>query len=183
MILFAEHRQLGRRLLRRSCELAIIWLVLTGARPEALLPGLVVVLSAAAATLLLPPGGSWRWRPLALARFFPYFLGRSLVAGFDVARRAFSPDPALQPGLVELAWGLPPGPARVFLANVISLLPGTLSVGISPESLQIHILDHNPGLEGELRRLETMVDRLFQAEDSQEAAAPATAGGMEGEPL
>jgi multicomponent Na+:H+ antiporter subunit E len=178
MILFADHQQLGRRLLRRSLELAAIWLVLTGARPEALLPGLVVVLSAAVATLLLPPGGSWRWRPLALARFFPYFLGRSLVAGFDVARRAFSPDPALQPGLVEFAWGLPPGPARVFLANVISLLPGTLSVGISPENLQIHTLNHNPGLTLELRRLETMVDRLFK----QEAAAPAAAGGMEGEP-
>ncbi|ADH87027.1 Na+/H+ antiporter subunit E [Desulfurivibrio alkaliphilus] len=164
MILFADHRHFARRLLRRSLELAIIWLVLTGAAPDGLLPGLIVVISAAVASLLLPPGYSWVWRPLGLLRFLPFFMIRSLLAGFDVARRAFSPDPRLAPTLVTFRWRLAEGPARVFFANAVSLLPGTLSVGFDRESLEIHSLDRSPGLEQELRRLETRIDELFKQE-------------------
>lgn len=162
MILFGDHHRFGQRLLRRSLELAGIWLILTGAATSALLPGLLVVLPAALASLLLPPVPAWSWLPLGLCRFLPFFLFRSLLAGIDVARRAFSPHPRLNPGLITYAWRLPPGPARIFLANTVSLLPGTLSVGLEADQLIVHTLDDNPKLEQELSQLETMVGQLFK---------------------
>lgn len=164
MILFADHQNFARRLLRRSLELAVIWLILTGAEPAGLLPGVVVVIPAAAASLLLPPARSWTWRPMGLLRFFPFFLGRSLLAGIDVARRAFSIDTRLEPTLVNFHWRLAAGPARVFFANTVSLLPGTLSVGFDRDKLLIHSLDRNADQEEKLRRLEALVDDLFKQE-------------------
>ncbi|MDF1615429.1 Na+/H+ antiporter subunit E [Desulfurivibrio dismutans] len=175
MILFADHRHYARRLLRRSLELAVVWLVLTGAAPDGLLPGLVVVISAAVASLLLPPGRSWVWRPLGLLRFLPFFLLRSLLAGTDVARRAFSRNPRLAPTLVTFRWRLSEGPARVFFANTVSLLPGTLSVGFDREKLEIHSLDDDAGLEQDLRRLETRIDELFRQESEPAAERPGSA--------
>lgn len=162
MILFGDHQITWRQVLRRSLELAIIWLILTGAHADAWLPGLIVVVPAAFASLLLPPGQTWNWRLLGLYRFLPFFLRRSLLAGIDVARRALSPTPGLEPGLHHYHWRLATGPARIFFANTVSLLPGTLSVGIGEDKLLIHTLNADQDLDRELTHLETMVTELFQ---------------------
>ncbi|MFU8818906.1 MAG: Na+/H+ antiporter subunit E [Desulfurivibrio sp.] len=162
MILFGEHHITWRRLLRRSLELTAIWLILTGGRSDAWLPGLVVVIAAALASLLLPVTHTWSWRPGGLCRFLPFFLHRSLLAGLDVARRALAPDPALRPGLHRYRWQLPPGPARIFFANTVSLLPGTLSVGLDRETLLIHTINADRELGEDLADLERMVGLLFK---------------------
>ncbi len=164
MILFGEHHVTWRRLLRRILELAAIWLILTGGRADSLLPGIVVVIPAAVASLLLPVSHAWSWRLGGLCRFLPFFLWRSLLAGLDVARRALAPDLALHPGLYRYRWRLPPGPARIFFANTVSLLPGTLSVGLDRENLLLHTLDTRRDLDDELVSLEEMVNQLFQQE-------------------
>jgi len=165
MILFGEHHITWRRLGRRSLELAAIWLILTGGHADAWLPGLAVVVSAALASLLLPVSRAWRWRLGGLCRFLPFFLLRSLLAGLDVARRALAPDPALRPGLHRYHWQLPEGPARIFFLNTVSLLPGTLSVGLDREGLLIHTINADRDLDGELAKLEKMVMLLFHHED------------------
>lgn len=175
MILFGDHPVTWRRLLKRCLELAAIWLVLTGGHSAAWLPGLAVVIPAAFASLLLPPGPAWNWHLAGICRFLPFFLRRSLLAGYDVARRALAPDPGLKPGLHRHPWRLPPGPARVFLANTISLLPGTLSVEFSDDYLLIHTLDRETDLKGELEKLEGMVGRLFRlAPEPPNAYSPLT---------
>lgn len=167
MILFGEHHVTWRLLLRRSLELAAIWLILTGGRADGWLPGVVVVIPAAVASLLLPATHAWSWRLAGLCRFLPFFLRRSLLAGLDVARRALAPDPKLRPGLHRYYWRLPPGPARLFFANTVSLLPGTLSIGLDREKLLIHTLDGNRELDKELSILEEMVNRLFRQESRE----------------
>lgn len=151
-----------RRLAGRMVLLAPVWLVLTGGAADGWLPGLAVLVLAAAVSLLPPAAPAWRWRPLGLCRFIPFFLWHSLRAGLDVARRALHPDLPLAPGLVSHRWRLPPGPARVFFANTVSLLSGTLSVGFGAERLTIHVLDTGRPWQAELVRLERLVDDLFR---------------------
>ncbi|MDZ7640740.1 MAG: Na+/H+ antiporter subunit E [Desulfurivibrio sp.] len=162
MILSGDHQITWRQVLRRSLELALIWLILTGGHADAWLPGLVVVVPAAFASLLLPPGQSWNWRLAGLYRFLPFFLRRSLAAGISVARRALAPNPGLRPGLHRYHWRLAAGPARVFFANTVSLLPGTLSIELDDDTLLLHTLNIDRDLDRELQHLETMVADLFQ---------------------
>ena len=152
------------RFFRRVLELTGIWLILTGAAPSAYLPGLMVIIPAAFASLLVPPTQGWSWRLSGLCRFVPYFLIHSLLAGFEVAWQALRLRPRLRPALLTRPWRVPPGPARVFLANTISLLPGTLSVGFSQDELTIHALNQKPGLDDDLERLEGLVRQLFKLE-------------------
>jgi multicomponent Na+:H+ antiporter subunit E len=59
----------------------------------------------------------------------------------DVALRAVRRNPNLRPGLVEHRLGLPPGLARVVLADLVNLMPGTLTVDLDEDRLTIHVLD------------------------------------------
>ncbi len=104
--------------------------------------------------------------------FFAFFLGHSLLGGIDVSRRAFSSISTLNLALIEYRWGLPPGPARIFFANTISLLSGTLSVDFGSTRLLIHTLDTQPRLAEELRQLETMINNIFKQAPEQEPQRP-----------
>jgi multicomponent Na+:H+ antiporter subunit E len=121
--------------------------------------GLVmVVLATMASTAMQPPG---RWRPLALLRFVPFFLRQSVLGGVDVARRAFSREMPHDPGFVEFPIRLPDGPARVLLANTMSLLPGTVSVELRDGSLRLHALDRSMPIERTLRTGEEHIAAVF----------------------
>ena len=74
-------------------------------------------------------------------RFVPFFLMRSLLGGVDVAWRAFHPGMPIAPEFIEYPLRLPPGLARVFMANTVSLLPGTMSTEIGENCLTVHVLD------------------------------------------
>lgn len=68
-----------------------------------------------------------RLSPSRLPGFVAWFLWQSLRGGADVARRALLPRTPLNPAFVSCRLTIPQGPARVFLINCLSLLPGTLS--------------------------------------------------------
>ena len=121
-----------------------LWLVLL---PSIALPDLAVgVLAALCATiasvaLLAPDEG--RVRFAALVVLVPRFVWQSLVAGFDVARRALSPRMPLATGFVDYRTGFPRGLARNNFATITSLMPGTLPCGDGPDTIEIHCLDVN----------------------------------------
>jgi multicomponent Na+:H+ antiporter subunit E len=71
----------------------------------------------------------------------PHFLGQSVRAGVDVARRAFDPRLPLNPGFVNCPLDFPPGLARNTFATITSLLPGTVPCGDQQEGLMYHCLD------------------------------------------
>lgn len=71
-----------------------------------------------------------------------YFLKELLVANVTVARLVLRPD-RLQPGIVAYPLTVR-GPAQItWLANLITLTPGTVSVEVAPDrsSLFIHTID------------------------------------------
>ena len=59
-------------------------------------------------------------------------------ANFDVAYRVLHPKMPISPGIVKVKTGLKSEMARTFLANSITLTPGTMTVDIKDDHLYIH---------------------------------------------
>jgi multicomponent Na+:H+ antiporter subunit E len=98
---------------------------------------------------------------MGLLHFIPIFLWFSLLSGVDVAWRTLHPQRPLEPAFIEYPWRLPPGPARIFLANVISLIPGTLGVQIKEQTLTIHVLKNHVKVTNYIHILEHYLVDLF----------------------
>ncbi len=138
---------------------AMLWWVITEGAMNSWFIGVPVVLLAVFASGVLLPGVSWSLP--GIVRFVPFFLWRSLYGGVDVARRALHPRLPISPGLFEHKWRLPPGLPRVFMANTVSMLPGTLSTELDEEHLYVHVLDLTGAFASELAVVEARVARLF----------------------
>ncbi len=119
------------------------------------------LISAAFASTALAPSQRVRWRLKGFLAFVGFFLLQSVRSGIDVARRALHPRLPIDPNFVRFEFRLPPGPARVFLVNTISLLPGTLSVELQDTSALIHVLDERLPIAHTLRILEGRVAEMF----------------------
>ena len=151
---------------------AALWWALTGGAPGSWVVGVPVVLAATAASRRLWPRDTGWWSPSATVRFVAFFLRESIRGGLDVARRAFDPALPLQPALLELRSRLPPGPAEALLANVVSLLPGTLSADLNGRTIVLHVLDDRAPVEADLRVLEGYIAAMFRVPLIEEDAVP-----------
>ncbi|MCW8890558.1 MAG: Na+/H+ antiporter subunit E [Sedimenticola sp.] len=138
---------------------ALVWWVLTDGHLQSwLIGGVAIVLALWAAKY--PPSD----RPvhfLKLFLFLPFFLKQSLLGGVDVARRAFQPKLPIDPLLVECSLRLPPGAPQVFMTNMVSLLPGTLSARLENSVLTMHVLDQQGHYMNDFRVLEEKVAEIF----------------------
>ena len=148
--------------LLRLVLFSLVWWVLTDGAMDSWPVGLPVVLIATLASVMLMPALSWSLRGMLF--FIPYFLWHSLRAGVDVARRALHPQLPITPGLLDYRFRLPPGLPRVFMANTVSLLPGTLSVELGEEFLRVHVLDETGAINEELNLLENRLADIFGLE-------------------
>ena len=155
----------AKRLLRRAAPratlLALGWWVLTDGSPSSWLFGVPTIVGATLVSVALLPGEGRRPSPAGLARFVPFFLWQSLAGGWDVALRALRPGRPLSPKILDYTLRLPEGTARTFMAGVISLVPGTLTVGLGEDHVRVHLLTDDPGTLETLRELETRVADLF----------------------
>ncbi|MEW6353294.1 MAG: Na+/H+ antiporter subunit E [Pseudomonadota bacterium] len=145
--------------LRRAAFLALIWWALAGGAPDWAF-GAPFIAAALAASLISAPRRQ-RLRLAGLAQFAPFFFWESLRGGVDVARRALHPRRPLAPALVTHRLRLPSGAARVFLTNVVSLLPGTLSAELAEDELRLHVLDARLDASVMLRRVEARIAALL----------------------
>lgn len=91
----------------------------------------------------------------------PFFLWESLRGGIDVALRTVVPKMRIQPGFSALGMRLLRADACVFLANCMSLLPGTLVADMKEEQIRVHLIDVDMDADKELRRPERAVARVF----------------------
>ncbi len=75
--------------------------------------------------------------------YIPLFIWECLKANIDVAYRVTHPDLPINPGIVKVKTTLKSDTALTFLANSITLTPGTMSVDIDQENgfLYIHWID------------------------------------------
>lgn len=72
-------------------------------------------------------------RYLYFILYVPLFLWECIKANFDVAYRVLHPARPLKPGIVAIKTSLKSDMGITFLANSITLTPGTMTVGIDRE--------------------------------------------------
>jgi len=126
----------------RAALLFGVWIVVDqSAKPGNLLVGVLATAAATWVSLKLLPPARGRVRLGRLLALLPRFLWQSLVAGFDVARRAFAPRLDLQPGFIDHSTQLPRGTARSAFELIASLMPGSVSSGDGPRQIEFHCLD------------------------------------------
>ena len=142
----------------------LLWWALTEGAPGALPMMLPAALLAAAAGAMLAAPWRHRFRLTALPGFVFFFLRQSLSAGVDVARRTLHPRMPLATDIIEVPLQLPEGAPRWLLINTMSLLPGTLSVDIVQQKLQLHVLDRNQPIAGQVLDTEKRIAALFGLE-------------------
>ena len=118
-----------------------VWLMIASWKAEDLPVGLVASALALWISLSLLPPSVVRPRLAALAKLSLRFLGSSIIAGVDVARRALLPRLDLRPGFVAVPLTVPPGVARNAFLVYQSLQPGTSPTSAEGEMLQVHGLD------------------------------------------
>ena len=145
-------------LVGRLAALSVVWLVLVdGATSSWWIGGPLVLVVA-----VMPrkrPSFSIVWREIF--RFIPFFMSRSVSGGIDVAWRALHPKRPLHPALIEYPLMLPPGLPQVVMANVVNLLPGTLTAELKVAALQVHVIDQRTSYFDELTAVEGAVARIF----------------------
>jgi multicomponent Na+:H+ antiporter subunit E len=119
-----------------------LWIVIDqSAKPANLFFGVLATLAATWTSLKLLPPASGRVRLGVLLTLLPRFLWQSLVAGVDVARRAFAPRLRLAPGFVDYPVRLPRGSARNAFELISSLMPGSVPAGGTEREIEYHCLD------------------------------------------
>lgn len=144
---------------RRIVFFCLLWTLLSGGAAASWTVGAPAVLAATLISLRL-----WRGPPLSLyglIRFLPWFAHQSLAGAIDVAVRALRPAMPLSPGMIRHALRLPAGAPRIALANVISMLPGTLSADLDGAELTVHALDARQDLHGMVTDLEPRIAAVF----------------------
>lgn len=126
----------------RAALLFGLWVVIAGTDPAGLVVGALTALAGAWVSRRLLPGGGLRVRPFALLSLVLRFFVQSILAGLDVARRAFDPALPIRPGIITWRCTLPPGPARDGFLALSSLMPGTLPARCDDDgTVQLHCLE------------------------------------------
>lgn len=139
----------------------LLWWVLTEGDFYRWWFGVLVAAAAAGASMhLLPPAGT-RVRVIPILQFVPFFLWHSVLGGIDVARRVVLRNMQLEPAFIEHPLELKPGPARLWLVAMLSLMPGTLSCHLEEDTLEIHALDRSMEVDHVVRELERRIARIF----------------------
>ena len=79
-------------------------------------------------------------RPLWFLYYAVVFLTECVKANIDVAYRVLHPDLPINPGTIKVKTSLTSDAGLTFLANSITLTPGTITIDIEGEYLYVHWL-------------------------------------------
>ena len=145
----------------RAMALALIWWIITEGNVASWFVGIPVIVASTVTSMIFIRTVSSKLCIVGIVRFLFFFLIQSIIGGVDVARRAFYLRVPLSPFLFNYSFRLAPGISRVFMANTISLLPGTLSAELHDDSVTVHGIDETINLEVKLQILEEHVAYLF----------------------
>ncbi len=158
----AGHRLAPR--VGRIAALVGLWIVIAeGELAYApVLAAIALIVAAIAAEYVAPRERGRGWRPWGALRFMGYFLVVSVAGGFDVARRALSRRPRLDPALTEVTVEVGgSGRAAVLFAAAVSLVPGSLCAGVEGARVTVHVIDRGRDVDRQLRELDRRVADVF----------------------
>ncbi len=134
------------RLKRRLLDMIIIfvlWLLLTWSLDlQGVVAGVVLaVIFALILSKLLPAKAERLFSPVRWFWALMHLIILSwwiVMANFDVLYRVLHPNLPIRPGIVKVKTTLKSDEAKTFLANSITLTPGTLTVDIIDDWLYVH---------------------------------------------
>jgi multicomponent Na+:H+ antiporter subunit E len=108
-------------------------------------------------------------RYLWFVYYVPFFLWECFKANVDVAYRVGHPDMPIHPGIVKVKTSLKSETGLTFLANSITLTPGTMTVDIDKENgyLYVHWIEVKDketerATEIVVRKFEKILKRIFE---------------------
>lgn len=149
-----------------------LWVLITWSFDLTLL--FIGVIIALLLTLMLgrlyEPGSTKIFQPVRWLWFIIYlfyFLFHCIKANFDVAYRVLNVNMPIRPAIVKVHTKLNSGIAKAFLANSITLTPGTLTVDMIDDNMYIHWInvasdDPNKQQNIIITRLENILWRIFE---------------------
>lgn len=123
------------------------WLLLSGQWTAQLLSlgtasVLLVVLCAKRLGILDTEGLPLRLLP-GLARYAPWLAGQIVSASVDVARRIVDPRLPISPSIIYVQADQRSAVGRVSYANSITLTPGTISLDVADNQIEVHALTND----------------------------------------
>lgn len=136
-----------------------LWSILAGVGVTDLIVGAFAAALATWVSLRLLPATPQVFDPFAAARLGFRFLVQSIVAGVDVARRAFDPRLPLRPGFVSYPARCPPGLFRNAFTTLTSLQPGTVPAG-GGDAILYHCIDVEQPVAAQLAAEEAALSRV-----------------------
>ncbi|MBE0514525.1 Na+/H+ antiporter subunit E [Sulfurimonas sp.] len=98
----------------------------------------------------------------AIVELFFFFLFYAFKGAMAVALLALKPKLKLRPCLYRVPLKTKSTFTTALLANIYSLMPGTLSMGIDEDTLTLHILDKDFMDKDFIDRVQTKVLKVFQ---------------------
>ena len=124
----------------------LLWLLLTASlAKDELISGVIIalVVSLIAAPKMKLLNGlrlhiGFLWGVVA---YLVYFLVALIKANFDLAKRVLSKDMKIHPRMVEIETTMQSDLGKLFLANSITLTPGTLTVDVMDNRMLVHWID------------------------------------------
>lgn len=101
--------------------------------------------------------------------YIPLFIWECIKANLDGAYRLIHPDCPIRPGIVKVKTSLKSDTGLTFLANTLTLKPGTMTVDIDKEAgfLYVHWVDVKSrdiekNTELIVRKFETILRKIFE---------------------
>ena len=151
--------------------LFLFWVLLSfSLEPGFLVVGALLTVLVVLLTSGKYPHREWLLNPLRwlwLLVYIPYFLYYCIRANLDVAVRVIHPDVPIQPGIVKVRTTLKGEMAKTFLANSITLTPGTLTLDIDDQDFYVHWIniasqDAQKNTQEICGRFEPLLRRIFE---------------------
>jgi multicomponent Na+:H+ antiporter subunit E len=159
--------------------LAAVWLLLSG-----LFKPLLMGLGAVSVLLCLWLAGRMKivdaeshpvWAAMHYVPYWPWLSVEIVKSSFEVARRVLSPSMPISPTVFEVRSTQQTMVGRVVLANSITLTPGTVTLDIDGDRLQVHALSRDTVeamRDGEMDRRVTRAEGLRPRQESGTTESP-----------
>jgi multicomponent Na+:H+ antiporter subunit E len=152
------------RYLATAGALFFLWLLLTSTSnvQEVVAGAVLALLVAALGYKGFTRRGLGIFSPRRLMRlliYLPVFFWEMMKANFDVAYRVVHPRMPIRPGIVAIKTELKSDIGKLFLANSITLTPGTLTMDVQGEYLFIHWINVK---DDDVERASEMIGGRFE---------------------
>lgn len=144
-----------------------IWIFLAGtSSQEMIFGGISVVLLSLIFHKKMSILGDIKLNPKSIVFFILYifvFLWELIKSNLDVAMRVVSPKLKIKPGIVKVKTKLKSPLGRAFLANSITLTPGTLTVEMKDEFFYIHWIEvESADIEGATNAIVSKFEKYLE---------------------